>query len=550
VPSFQESVQQVLDDALHGKETSNYELTFETKSKEIRYLLVNATTRRDAEGNVVGVVGGQYHFVLANKRTLFVFDLFRPSRESSSLAHNLLDFLLYCSLKKVAQDLTDDRKHTMELQQMQSMRASQEAKIETEKNMSAYFAHELRNPLHSIVNALSVMPKDLDEQVQDLVESMEICTQFMSSIMNNLLDVRKMEEGKMELSLHPTSLESLMMIVHRMLAPSVPPGVSFHYKCNLGDGKWAVTDSHRLQQIWTNMVTNAIKYTPQFGGSITLTLEWEGDMLVFKCIDTGMGIPKSQQKDIFKKFVQRGGAPGTGLGLAIAKHLVEIGKGSIKFDSDPSIKVGTTCIVKMPFAKCAPVKDQAEIIVLQPIQEPVNILIIDDISMNRKMLKKLLLKWITPNAKISEAICGEEALVICQKEKFDIIVVDYYMEEGGGVLHGSDVAREMREMGIQSIIIGCSGNDMQDEFCEAGCDLFWGKPLPSNNELISQLQSNLLKTRQCAPRVAPNTPSSKDSFQRRIFPVKTPSSKRQKLLPVGGESSSLTSAIQLGLGCL
>jgi hypothetical protein len=59
-----------MDDALRGQETSNYELTFETKSKEIRYLLVNATTRRDAEGNVVGVVGGQYCFVLANKRTL------------------------------------------------------------------------------------------------------------------------------------------------------------------------------------------------------------------------------------------------------------------------------------------------------------------------------------------------------------------------------------------------------------------------------------------------------------------------------------------------
>jgi PAS domain S-box-containing protein len=70
-PAFKESVQQVLDDALRGMKTSNYELTFLTKSKEIRYLLVNATTRRDAAGNIVGVVGGQYRFVLANKRTLF-----------------------------------------------------------------------------------------------------------------------------------------------------------------------------------------------------------------------------------------------------------------------------------------------------------------------------------------------------------------------------------------------------------------------------------------------------------------------------------------------
>jgi CheY-like chemotaxis protein len=151
----------------------------------------------------------------------------------------------------------------------------------------------------------------------------------------------------------------------------------------------------------------------------------------------------------------------------------------------------------MPFAKCAPVKEVKEAkIVLQPIQEPLNILIIDDISMNRKMLRRLFLKCITPNSKISEAVHGEEALMICQKESFDIIVVDYYMEEGGGVLHGADVAREMREMGLQSIIIGCSGNDMQEEFFEAGCELFWGKPLPCNNDIIFQLQSHLNKARE------------------------------------------------------
>jgi PAS domain S-box-containing protein len=79
-PAFKASVQQVLDDALHGMETSNYELTFETKSKEIRYLLLNATTRRDAAGNIVGVVGGQCRFVLAKRCTLLIFIIFRPSR--------------------------------------------------------------------------------------------------------------------------------------------------------------------------------------------------------------------------------------------------------------------------------------------------------------------------------------------------------------------------------------------------------------------------------------------------------------------------------------
>tara|TARA_B110000305_G_C19271332_1_gene554636 strand:+ start:255 stop:614 length:360 start_codon:yes stop_codon:yes gene_type:complete len=110
-----------------------------------------------------------------------------------------------------------------------------------------------------------------------------------------------------------------------MLKPSVRPGVEFLYNADIGNSDWALADAHRMQQIWTNIVTNAIKYTVT--GSITLTVLWDGDILCFSCSDTGPGIPKNQQDSIFKRFVQRGGAPGTGLGLAIAKHLVDLGKG-------------------------------------------------------------------------------------------------------------------------------------------------------------------------------------------------------------------------------
>merc|ERR1740139_1814226 len=171
VPLLRQSVQEVMDQALLGNETSNYELEFETKSKETRYLLVNATTRRDPESNIVGVVG-------------------------------------------VAQDVTDDRRHSEELRKMHYVQASQESKIETERNMTAYFAHELRNPLHAVDSALNTMPEALNEQTRGLVEAMKICVGFMSSIMNNLLDVRKMEEGKMTLTSAPISLTALLSSVH------------------------------------------------------------------------------------------------------------------------------------------------------------------------------------------------------------------------------------------------------------------------------------------------------------------------------------------------
>lgn len=444
-PSMQEKVQEILDSALAGNETSNYELEFVSKTGEPIFLLVNATTRRDPENVVVGVVG-------------------------------------------VAQDVTEDRKHAQTLREMQTLRASQEAKVEMERNMTAYFAHELRNPLGAIDSALVAMPEDLPDSARSLISGMQLCTGFMSSIMNNLLDVRKMEEGKMQLTRAPVSLRKILNNVHKMLEPSVRPGVEFRKEADVKGKDWVLGDSHRIQQVMTNVVTNAIKYT--VNGYISLSIGWEGDNVKFVCEDTGPGIPKSEQQKLFQRFVQRGGAPGTGLGLAIAKHLVDLKGGSIRFESDPSVKAGTTCLVLMRLSVCeAPDSVVEESTVL--IQEPISFLIIDDIKMNRMMLKRRIKKGIAPKAEITEAATGEEALEICGRAKFDVIVVDQYMEEAGGIMVGTDVVFAMRRMRIDSVIVGCSGNDMGTQFFDAGADWVWQKPMPSNAKIIQDLRSSL-----------------------------------------------------------
>jgi CheY-like chemotaxis protein len=373
---------------------------------------------------------------------------------------------------------------------MQYYRASQEAKVETERNMTAYFAHELRNPLGAIDSALTAMPDDLSPSASNLVDAMKLCTGFMSSIMNNLLDVRKMEEGKMTLHSRPLSLEELLSSVHKMLLPSVRPGVDFITRCDTQGKDWVLGDAHRIQQVMTNVITNAIKYTT--AGSITLSIQWEGDNVKFVCADTGPGIPKSEQKKLFERFVQRGGAPGTGLGLAIAKHLVDLTGGSIRFDSDPTVRPGTSCIVVMKLPVCDPPTDTADNDEEHAIiEDPLKILIIDDVKMNRMLLKRRIKKGIAPNAEITESSTGEEALLLCGTEMFDVIVVDQFMEEAGGVMVGTDVVFAMRRIGIQSIIIGCSGNDMDDQFSEAGADWVWRKPMPSNTQIIADIRRTM-----------------------------------------------------------
>jgi len=120
-------------------------------------------------------------------------------------------------------------------------------------------------------------------------------------------------------------------------------------------------------------------------------------------------------------------------------------------------------------------------------------LVIDDIKMNRTMVKRRILKGIAPKAKIQEAATGEEALLICGKDKFDVMIVDQYMEGAGGVMVGTDVVFAMRRMRIDSVLIGCSGNDIGTQFFDAGADMVWQKPMPSNDQIIRDLRSCLDK---------------------------------------------------------
>jgi two-component system, NarL family, sensor histidine kinase BarA len=147
--------------------------------------------------------------------------------------------------------------------------------------ISAYFAHELRNPLSAIDCALSVLKEkeasrsnqddNDDPETGDIVTGMQLCTSFMSSIINNLLDSRKLEEGKMVLKKNPLSLEGLVKDVRQMMAPAVQPGVELLILTSChndgGRGDWVFGDVHRLQQVLTNVTSNSIKFTRS--GSIT-----------------------------------------------------------------------------------------------------------------------------------------------------------------------------------------------------------------------------------------------------------------------------------------
>ena len=414
---------------------------------------------------------------------------------------------------------------------MRAQAIAQEAKLDVERNMTAYFAHgeylyttkgealvckvyacvmfdngphssrpvyaELRNPLGAIDSALSSMPDDLHPETQELVSGMQLCSGFMSNIMNNLLDVRMLEEGQIKLRRDPLSLQALVGNVQSMCLPTVRPNVELQVVVETTPGNdWVLGDIHRMQQILNNICSSAAKYTVT--GSITLVVGWEGNLVRLECKDTGPGIPIEEQKQLFQRFVRRGGAPGSGLGLAIAKQIVDFMGGSIHFESDPAIRAGANCIVLLPLPACQETPSNTSPFDMVcadddvPIDKTFSILLVDDIKMNRRMLQRRLQKSIAPNCVISEAETGEEAIARCKKNFFDIIIMDQYMEGAGGIMVGTDVVASLRRDKTASFIIGCSGNDLSDSFLAAGADVVWGKPLPSNEVIRKQLREALI----------------------------------------------------------
>mmetsp|Transcript_15842 Transcript_15842/g.39351 ORF Transcript_15842/g.39351 Transcript_15842/m.39351 type:complete len:617 (+) Transcript_15842:846-2696(+) len=446
-------------------------------------------------------------------------------------------------LVEFIRDITDE-KQALRVTQMMGEIKGQQAKVEMERDMTAYFAHELRNPLGAIDSALQTMPDDLQQptsaqgEAKELYQSIRQCTTYMSQIMGDLLDIRRWEEGQMTLQQSPLDLEQLLKDVRKKLLPSVRTGVDLRCNTNLAGRNWVIGDLARLRQVLNNVATNAIKYTTS--GSITLSLQWWSEdndnddddnnnvcqhkrvqQVRFECKDTGINIPQEDHVNLFKRFVKRGGAPGTGLGLAVAKHIVDYMGGSIWFaDVSMEAPAGSTCIALLPLKvttdvpttiiktekkkEATPIptptpattkKDNNTTISPVVIEEKLEILVTDDIDMNRKMAKRRFRK-VAPNCSITEACTGEEALDMCRRDpqKFDVIIMDNYMEKSGGAILGTDVVAEMRKsIGVQSLIIGCSGNDLDKEFVAAGAEFFWGKPMPSNTEIVRQIKAGINK---------------------------------------------------------
>ncbi len=241
------------------------------------------------------------------------------------------------------------------LQRAQEARSQAESANRLKDDFLATLSHELRNPLHAVVGWLQILRQAGDETLRArAVDTVERNTRALQRMIEDLLDASRASRGKLELNLAPTSVGTLVSSVLETVRPSAASkGVDLAEHLIASD---AVVngDYDRLAQVIINLVSNAIKFTPE-GGRVDVSVEREGDAIAIAVRDTGRGISHDALSQIFEPFRQtgprvQGTEGGLGLGLSIAKHIVELHGGTITVSSEGPDK-GSSFVVRLPRAR-------------------------------------------------------------------------------------------------------------------------------------------------------------------------------------------------------
>ncbi|MEM7374006.1 MAG: response regulator [Bacteroidota bacterium] len=336
-----------------------------------------------------------------------------------------------------ARDMSSTRAFISEL--VQAREIADESRKSKEKFL-ANMSHEIRTPIGGIIGLARLLGEtNLDEEQQETLGLIKRASDSLLNIINDILDLSKIEAGKFHLESIDFNVKETMQAVVSLLKGKVEEkNLDLRYKIPSNVPKWLIGDPHRLNQILLNLIGNAIKFTTQGYIEIRIkVLEYrQRDQLVeFRVKDTGIGIPKDRLDAIFESFSQASSDTsrkfgGTGLGLTITQKLVELHGGSITVESE--VGEGSEFIFTLVCGKSERKQET--------IEEKVNpfeleglkgkrILLVDDNKVNRLVGRKTLHRWQT---EVSLAEDGQIALNLALEEEFDLILMDLQMPNMNG----------------------------------------------------------------------------------------------------------------------
>ena len=315
----------------------------------------------------------------------------------------------------------------------------------------ANMSHEIRTPMNAILGFTSLLRRtELAHQQREYVQNIHSAGENLLTLVNDILDVSKIEAGMMQLEETRFSLRSMISSVGAMFLEKLKEkNLAFDVHIDKDVPDILVGDAIRLTQILVNLISNAVKFTES--GSVAVKAEavsiTENDVRIrFIVSDTGIGIAPAKQKTVFERFQQAEAETsrrfgGTGLGLSIVKQLVEMQQGSIELQSEPG--KGSEFIVELPFRQPDLAQIYSEAMAEQeehvPLQK-IRVLIAEDNAMNQHLVRHLMKSWSIEHTIVSNGIEAVEAL---KNEPYSIVLMDIQMPEMDGYTATSIIRKEL-----------------------------------------------------------------------------------------------------------
>jgi PAS domain S-box-containing protein len=467
----------------------NYDLQFCRKDGSTIFASLNAHATLDAQGeiqwidSVVEDITERKHAEMALKE----------AKEQAEQARGEIEI--------ANEQLREAASHAHLLAQEATV--ANKAKSEFLANMS----HEIRTPMNAIIGFSDVLKdEELDEEHLSSVQAIHDAGQNLLTIINDILDLSKIEAGKLEIKTTDVSLTQILEEIDTLMKPaSQKKGITFEIIPAERLPETIHTDPIRLRQSLINLVGNAVKFTE--AGHVHVRARQDesrkNQQIRFEVEDTGIGISPELQETIFESFSQVDSSltrkyEGTGLGLAITKRLVQILGGTLSLQSE--VGKGSVFTMCIPIGKESNVPRDTGSQEQEAVQPNVTnrdsatfrgrILVAEDNLSNQKLIELLLQKM---DLQVTLVEDGQQVVELAKTDSFSMILMDMQMPE----LNGYDATKQLRQAGLTIPIVALTAHTMQGDAqkcLDAGCDDYLAKPI--DRERLRQVIQAYLREKQ------------------------------------------------------
>jgi len=352
-------------------------------------------------------------------------------------------------------------------------------------NFLANVSHELRTPLNAIIGFSDLLNDAevgrLNDRQSEFVGDIHDSGDHLLKLINEILDLSKIEAGRMELHSEVVDVGKLIQEALSMLRPQAA-AKQLSLSCEAAPGLAAEIDPGMFRQVLVNLLSNAVKFTPD-GGSVDLRARQEGDDLLLEVEDSGIGMTPEEKERIFDEFYQVDGSysrnyEGTGLGLALVRRMLDLHEGTISVESIKDRGSTFTCryVGRIRENLPEPVESPAPALRPRPAEHSERtILVVEDNPMNRKLARNALR---LRGYNVLEAETGVKALELLQRESVDLILMDLQLPDMDGLEVTRQLKANSRTAHVPVIALTAHAREVDEQNAlEVGCVGYITKPI-------------------------------------------------------------------------